>query len=206
VEYRLESHPPLRGLDDEALDALFRDGRTVYAFNGEPVPDETLQRIWDQAQWGPTSANSQPLRIVYCRTAEARERLADTVNRGNRRKVLSAGATALLAVDQRFHEHMPVVMPLRPDYREIWEEDTATRAEIGRLSATLQAGYFIMAVRAMGLAAGPFSGFDVDEVNAAFFPDTDCTAFMGVNIGYPADEASMPRFPRVPHDQVITWL
>jgi len=206
VDYKLEGHPPLRGLDEEALHALYRDGRTVYAFNGEPVPDETLQAIWDHAQWGPTSANSQPLRVTYCRSTEARERLADTVNRGNRGKILSAGATALLAIDQRFHEHMPLVMPLRPDYREVWEEDTETRASIGRLSAAIQAGYFILAVRAMGLAAGPFSGFEVDKVNAEFFAGTNYTAFMGVNIGYPAEAASMPRFPRVPHDEALTWL
>jgi 3-hydroxypropanoate dehydrogenase len=205
VDYRLEGLPPLQVLGPDGRDLLFQGGRTVYAFDGRPVPGETLESIWELARWGPTSANSQPLRVVYVNTPEGRERLADTVNRGNRRKVLSAGATALLATDDRFHEHMPTVMPLRPDYRELWETDVETRAEIGRLSGALQAGYFILAVRAHGLAAGPFSGFDPDAVTAAFMPGTGWRAFMGVNIGYPAAEAALPRLPRMDVGDVVRW-
>jgi 3-hydroxypropanoate dehydrogenase len=205
VEIRLEGLPPLQELDPDGRELLFKGGRTVYAFDGRPVPEETLASIWELARWGPTSANSQPLRVVFVSSPEGRQRLADTVNKGNRRKVLSAGATALLAADDRFHEHMPTVMPLRPDYREIWEEDVETRSEIGRLSAALQAGYLILAVRAHGLAAGPFSGFDPDEVTAEFMPDTGWRAFMGINIGYPAPAAALPRFPRMDVDDVVRW-
>jgi 3-hydroxypropanoate dehydrogenase len=205
VDYRLEGLPPLQELDPDGRELLFKGGRTVYAFDGRPVPVETLQSIWELARWGPTSANSQPLRVVFVSSPEGRQRLADTVNRGNRGKVLSAGATALLATDDRFHEHMPTVMPLRPDYRELWEEDVETRSEIGRLSAALQAGYLILAVRAHGLAAGPFSGFDPDEITAEFMPDTGWRAFMGINIGYPASEAALPRLPRMDVDDVVRW-
>lgn len=205
MEYRLEALPPLDVLDPRGRDLLFTGGRTVYAFDGRPVDTETLHSIWELARWGPTSANSQPLRVVFVSSPEGRERLADTVNRGNRRKVLSAGATALLATDERFHEHMPTVMPLRPDYRELWETDVETRSEIGRLSASLQAGYLILAVRAHGLAAGPFSGFDPDEITAEFMPGTGWRAFMGINIGYPATEAALPRLPRMDVDDVVSW-
>lgn len=205
MEIRLEALPPLRELDPDGRELLFKGGRTVYAFDGRPVPEETLASIWELARWGPTSANSQPLRVVFVSSPEGRQKLADTVNRGNRRKVLSAGATALLATDERFHEHMPTVMPLRPDYRELWEDDTVTRSEIGRLSAALQAGYLILAVRAHGLAAGPFSGFDPDEVTATFMPGTGWRAFMGINIGYPAEAAALPRFPRMDVDDVVRW-
>lgn len=205
MEIRLEALPPLRELNPDGRELLFKGGRTVYAFDGRPVPEETLASIWELARWGPTSANSQPLRVVFVSSPEGRQRLADTVNRGNRRKVLSAGATALLATDDRFHEHMPTVMPLRPDYRELWEEDPDTRSEIGRLSAALQAGYLILAVRAHGLAAGPFSGFDPDAVTTAFMPGTGWRAFMGINIGYPAQEAALPRFPRLDVDDVLRW-
>ncbi|MCW2530634.1 MAG: malonic semialdehyde reductase [Blastococcus sp.] len=205
MEYRLEGLPPLQELDPDGRELLFKGGRTVYAFDGRPVPVETLQSIWELARWGPTSANSQPLRVVFVSSPEGRQRLADTVNRGNRGKVLSAGATALLATDDRFHEHMPTVMPLRPDFRELWEEDVETRSEIGRLSAALQAGYLILAVRAHGLAAGPFSGFDPDEITAEFMPDTGWRAFMGINIGYPASEAALPRLPRMDVDDVVRW-
>jgi 3-hydroxypropanoate dehydrogenase len=205
VDIRLEELPPLQQLDPDGRELMFTGGRTVYAFDGRPVPEETLQSIWELARWGPTSANSQPLRVVFVRSPEGRQLLADTVNRGNRGKILSAGATALLATDDRFHEHMPTVMPLRPDYRELWEEDVETRSEVGRLSAGLQAGYLLMAVRAHGLAAGPFSGFDKAAISETFMPGTGWRAFMGINIGYPAPAAALPRFPRMDVADVVRW-
>ena len=36
-------------------------------------------------------------------------------------------------------------------------------------NSSLQGGYFMLAARAVGLDCGPMSGFNADEVNAAFF-------------------------------------
>jgi 3-hydroxypropanoate dehydrogenase len=38
-------------------------------------------------------------------------------------------------------------------------------------NSSLQAAYFILAARALGLDCGPMSGFDAAKLNAAFFPD-----------------------------------
>jgi 3-hydroxypropanoate dehydrogenase len=207
TSFSLEAHPPLKELDETGREILFTNAHTVYRFSGGTVPDAKLTEIWELAKWGPTSANTQPLRIVYLRTPESRERLIPHVSRGNQPKVRSAAVTALLAADLRFHLHVPRVMPLRSDYREIFEDDEPRRLEHARFNATLQAGYFIVAVRAVGLAAGPFTGFDHTTLDGEFFPDGQHTAVMAVNLGLPDPEAAvLPRLARLDDDEVLTWL
>jgi 3-hydroxypropanoate dehydrogenase len=207
TSFSLEAHPPLRELDEAGRELLFTDAHTVYRFSGGTVPDAKLTEIWELAKWGPSSANTQPLRIVYLRTPEARERLIPHVARGNQGKVASAAATALLAADLRFHRHVPRVMPLRPDYREMFEDDEPRRREHARDNAVLQSGYVILAIRAVGLTAGPFTGFDQASLDADFFPDGQLTTVMAVNIGLPdPNGAVIARLPKLDDDEVITWL
>jgi 3-hydroxypropanoate dehydrogenase len=207
TSFSLEPHPPLVELDQAGRELLFTDAHTVYRFSGGSIPEEKLTEIWQLAKWGPTSANTQPLRVVFLRTPEAQERLIPHILRGNQPKVRSAAATALLVADLRFHVHVPRVMPLRPDYREIFEEDTPRRLEHARFNAILQGGYFIMAVRAVGLAAGPFTGFEQESLDAEFFPEGTQSVVMAVNIGWPDPEgAVIPRLARLDDDEVLTYL
>jgi 3-hydroxypropanoate dehydrogenase len=203
----LEPHPPLDVLAAAGRASLFTDAHTVYRFSQGQVSDEQLAAIWGLAKWAPTSANTQPLRVTYLRTPQAQERLVPHLAEGNIPKVRSAGATALLVADLRFHEHIPRLMPLRPEYREAFEADEQSRLDHARFNATVQAGYFILAVRAVGLAAGPFTGFDHAAVETEFFPGGQYAVLMGVNIGVPHPEgASIPRLPRLEDDEVLTWL
>ncbi|GMA86716.1 hypothetical protein GCM10025868_19660 [Angustibacter aerolatus] len=89
---------------------------------------------------------------------------------GNKEKTAAAPAVAVLATDTRFHEHVPTIFPIRPEMQDVLEQDEAMRAGMGSQNAWLQAGYLILAVRAVGLAAGPMAGFDRAGVDAAFFP------------------------------------
>src|SRR5437899_478389 len=61
-------------LSDEGLDLLFRNARTHNVWLDRPVSDETLRQLYDVMKWGPTSANSNPARIIFIRTREAKER------------------------------------------------------------------------------------------------------------------------------------
>jgi 3-hydroxypropanoate dehydrogenase len=47
------------GLDDAALDQLFRSGRSVHTFTSDPVTDTTLRALYDLMKWGPTAFNSR---------------------------------------------------------------------------------------------------------------------------------------------------
>jgi 3-hydroxypropanoate dehydrogenase len=164
-----------------------------------------LDDIWELAKWAPTSANVQPLRVVYVTTPEGRERLLPHMAEMNRAKTATAPAVAILATDLEFHEHIPRLVPFRPEMKDRFAADDDLRNESARFNATLQAGYFILAIRAAGLAAGPMLGFDKAGVDAEFFAGTSFRSVLVVNIGHPGENPWFERLPRLDHEEVITW-
>ena len=181
-------------LDALAADLLFREARTASEFLDEPVADEQLRAAFELAKMGPTAMNIQPLRVTWIRSAEARERLLPHMAEGNRAKTAAAPAIAVLSYDVDWHEHLPVVFPPAAGNQEMFAGNEELRAQMGRDNAHLQAGYFVLAVRAVGLAAGPMGGFDAPGVDAEFNAGTSLRALMVVNIGAPA----APRHDRLP--------
>jgi 3-hydroxypropanoate dehydrogenase len=192
-------------LSTEGRALLFTEARTANSFAHIPVSDEDLAGIWELAKWGPTAANTQPLRVLYVRTPEGKARLLPHMNEGNRDKTASAPAVAILARDTQFHDHIPTVLPFRPEMREVLEENEEMRQGMGTYNAALQAGYFIMAVRASGLAAGPMGGFDAAGVDAEFFADGRLASTLVVNIGHPGADPWFERLPRLDHEAVLEW-
>ncbi len=200
-----EGQTRLGKLDDQARAVLFTQARTANSFAPIPVTDQELAEIWDLAKWGPSAANTQPMRVLYLRTEEGKHRLIPHLNEGNRAKTASAPAIAVLALDTEFHEHMPGLLPHRPQIRDDFAGDDAAREATGRFSSALQAGYFILAVRAAGLAAGPMGGFDRQGVDREFFADGRFRSILVVNIGHPGEDPWFPRLPRLDHSDVIQW-
>ena len=197
--------PVVDTLDEAGRALLFTDARTANTWDDTPVTDEELTAIWELAKWAPTSANTQPLRVLYVRPGEGRDRLLPFMAEGNRAKTAAAPAVAVLAVDTRFHEHIPTVFPFRPELKDYYAADEELRAGSARTNATLQAAYFILAVRANGLAAGPMGGFDPAGIDAEFFPDGRFKTILVVNIGHPGENPWFDRLPRLPHDEVVSW-
>jgi 3-hydroxypropanoate dehydrogenase len=192
-------------LDAAGRALLFTGARTVNNFANTPVTDEELAEIWDLAKWGPSAANSQPLRVHYVRTVEGRQRLVEHMNEGNKAKTLTAPAVAILALDSQFHEHIPTVLPFRPELREVFAANDEMRTNTGRFSSAMQAGYFVLAVRALGLAAGPMGGFDAAALDADFFPDGRWKSILVVNIGHPGPDPYFERLPRLGQSDVVRW-
>jgi len=192
-------------LDEAGLRLLFTDARTANTFAPTPVSDDELSAIWQLAKWAPTSANTQPLRVLFVRTAEGKARLVPHMSEGNRAKTATAPAVAVLALDNRFHEHMPTLLPFRPEMRDMLESNEQMRTRMSSFNAALQAGYFILSVRAHGLAAGPMAGFDADGVDAEFFIENNWHAVLVVNIGHPGEGAWFDRLPRLDEAEVVRW-
>ncbi len=191
-------------LDAEGRALLFTEARTANSFAPTPVSDTQLTEIWELARWAPTSANVQPLHVLYVRTPEGKARLLPHLYEANRAKSEAAPAVAVLATDLEFHEQIPRVFPVRPEMKDLFA-DEERRFPAARFNATLQAGYFILAVRAAGLYAGPMLGFDGDGVDAEFFAGTALRSILVVNIGHPGENPWFPRLPRLPVDEVVTW-
>ncbi|MCU1543353.1 MAG: malonic semialdehyde reductase [Microbacteriaceae bacterium] len=194
-----------RRLDDEARSQLFTDARTANAFDATPVSQAQLAEIWELAKWAPTAANLQPLRVTYVNSPEGRQRLVGHMSEGNKAKTLGAPAVAVLAFDSRFHEHIPTVAPFRAEMVPMLETNEETRLSMARFNAALQAGYFVMAVRAVGFAAGPMGGFDASALDADFFPDGRWRSTLVVNIGHPGEGAWRDRLPRLDQTETVQW-
>jgi 3-hydroxypropanoate dehydrogenase len=203
----LETTPllTLPRLDDAGRALLFTEARTANTFASTPVSDEELAEIWELAKWAPTAANTQPLRVVYVRPGEGRERLVSHMSDGNKEKTLSAPAVAVLAVDTQFHEHIPTLLPFRPELKDAFEANEEMATSTSRFNATLQAAYFLLSVRAHGLAAGPMAGFDAEALDGDFFADGRWKSILVVNIGHPGEAAWFDRLPRLDHEDVIRW-
>ena len=199
--------PPLPVLDDAGRALLFTDARTANTFADTPVDDAVLAELWELAQWPPTAANTQPLRVAFVRSEQGKARLLPLMAEGNRAKTASAPVVAILAADVDFHEFTDVTFPIRPEMRETWEAaGREGRATAAGFNAALQSGYFILAARALGLAAGPMGGFDHDAVTAEFFPGGRHQAVLVVNLGHPGESPWFDRLPRLPHDDVVSWV
>ncbi|MEY9843912.1 3-hydroxypropanoate dehydrogenase [Streptacidiphilus sp. BW17] len=193
-------------LDSAAQDLLFREARTANTFSDEPVTDEQVQAIYDLVKYGPTSMNMQPLRVVLVRSAEARERLVSHMMDGNKEKTAGAPLVAILATDHEFHEEMPAQFPHFPQAKDTVFAERPVREAAGSFNASLQVGYFIIGVRAAGLAAGPMTGFDAEAINKEFFTDGEHSVLAVVNIGKPGENAWFPRSPRLSYDEVVTTV
>jgi 3-hydroxypropanoate dehydrogenase len=193
-------------LDAVAQDLLFREARTANTFTDEPVTDEQLQAIYDLVKYAPTAFNQSPLRIVLVRSPEARERLVQNMAEGNRQKTAAAPLVALLATDHEFHEELPRLFPHLPQAKDMFFSERPSREQAGSFNAALQVGYFIIGVRAAGLAAGPMTGFNADAIDKEFFPDGDHSVLAVVNIGKPGENAWFPRSPRLDYDEVVTTI
>ncbi|MGW3496999.1 malonic semialdehyde reductase [Streptomyces sp. NPDC001020] len=192
-------------LDPAAQDLLFREARTANTFTDEPVTDEQVQAIYDLVKYGPTAFNQTPLRITLVRSPQARERLVRHMAEGNQPKTATAPLVAILSADNEFHEELPTLFPAFPQAKDAFFAERPVREGSAALNAALQAAYFIVGVRAAGLAAGPMTGFDAEGIRKEFLDD-DHTPLMVVNIGRPGENASYPRSPRLEFDQVFTTV
>ncbi|TQK52139.1 3-hydroxypropanoate dehydrogenase [Streptomyces sp. SLBN-118] len=192
-------------LDSAAQDLLFREARTANTFTDEPVTEEQVQAIYDLVKYGPTAFNQTPLRVVLVRSEDARERLVQHMSEGNRAKTASAPLVAILAADNEFHEELPDLFPRFPQAKDVFFAERPVREQAAGFNAALQAAYFIVGVRAAGLAGGPMTGFDFAGVQKEFL-DGDHTPLMIVNIGKPGDDAWSPRSPRLAYDEVVTTV
>src|SRR5215217_4576185 len=207
-------------LDVRALDQLFREARTHYAWTDRPVSDETLRDLYDLLKWAPTSANANPARFVFVRSAEAKQRLVPALSPANVQKVLTAPVTVIVALDLKFYEKLPKIFPHNPRMRALFENSPELVEVTARRNSSLQGAYLILAARALGLDCGPISGFDnarVDEEFFAagkpcfgceqeFFPEGHVKTNFLCNLGYGDTGSLHPRLPRLGFGEACSLL
>lgn len=195
-----------RKVSIECIDQIFTDARTHHSWLDQDVPDSLLQSIFDLTKLAPTSANCSPIRVIFIRTPEAKERLKPHLMEGNIEQTMSAPVTAILGYDLEFYEHLPRLFPYT-DARSWFVGKEAFIEETAFINSSLQGGYFMLAARALGLDCGPMSGFNPRGVENEFFPDGKIKANFLCNLGYGnEDNLPGPRAPRHAFDEVCTIL
>lgn len=191
-------------LDDRALDQLFREARTQNKWQDRPVPDATLEEVYNLLKWAPTSANSSPARFVFIRTPEGRAKLKQALSPGNVEKTMTAPVTVIVAHDVEFYEKLPFLFP-HADARS-WFAGNPAFAETSAFSnGTLQGAYLMMAARSVGLDAGAMSGFDNARVDELFLAGTTWKSNFLVNLGYGDPTGLFPRSPRLSLDEACRF-
>jgi 3-hydroxypropanoate dehydrogenase len=186
-------------LDDDALKALFSEARTHGSFASTPVSDEEIRQLYEVAKYGPTSANSSPARFAFIRSAAAKERLKPALSEGNVAKTMGAPVTVIVAYDPRFYDLLPELFP-HADARSWFAGNAALAEETAFRNSTLQGAYLILAARALGLDAGPMSGFDREQTDRIFFAESGWKSNFLVNLGHGTGAGLFPRAPRLAFD------
>ncbi len=192
-------------LDTAGLDLMFREARTHSAFRDAPLSDAVLRQVYELAKMGPTSANCQPMRVLFVRSAEAKARLRPHLAAGNVDKTMAAPVCAIIGHDLVFHELLPETFP-HTDARAWFTGNDALIESTAFRNGSLQGAYLILAARALGLAAGPMSGFDNEGVDREFFPDSTVRSNFLCNLGYPEAPVTRPRSPRLAFERACSVL
>ncbi len=194
-------------LDQNGLDVLFEGARSFNGWKDEPVTDDQLRQIYDLMKLCPTSANCCPLRIKFIRSAEAKNKLEPLLSDTNRSKTMQAPAVAIFGMDLDFYHHMPFLWPHRPNaIPERMEANPNLIQPWAIRNATLQAAYFILAVRAIGLDAGPMQGVDAAGLDTAFWSGTNVKSMFICSIGRGDEETVFKKLPRFAFDEVCEIL
>ena len=192
-------------IDDRALDQLFREARTHNKWQDRPVPEAKLRELYDLLKMGPTSANASPGRFVFVRSPDGKAKLKPALSAGNLEKTMSAPVTVIVAHDPHFYDNLPKLFPHAPDAKTWFTGSYSFAEQTAFRNGSLQGAYLILAARAVGLDAGPMSGFDTAKVDEAFFAGTNWKSNFLVNLGYGDPEALFPRNPRLDFEEAARF-
>lgn len=188
------------------LKQLFAEARSQNGWNAEQVSDDELAAAYEVAKWGPTSMNTQPMRVVFLRSTAAKERLKPALSPTNVEKVMSAPVVAIIAYDLEFYKELPRTFPHRRNAQEMFVGNTALVDSTAFRNGSLQAAYFMLALRAVGLDVGPMSGFDPARVNADFFAESSVRVNFICGIGHGDAAKVFDRLPRLSFEDVASIL
>jgi 3-hydroxypropanoate dehydrogenase len=193
-------------LNDEGRNLLFREARTHSAWLDKPIDDGLLRQVYDVAKMGPTSANMCPMRVVFVKSKEAKEKLKPSLDAGNVDKTMRAPVTAIIGMDVHFYEKLPELFPHAD--AKAWFKDLPDNVleYIALRNSSLQGAYFMLAARSLGLDCGPMSGFNNQKVDAAFFAGTTVKSNFLCNLGHGDPSKLHPRNPRLRFDEACTVL
>ncbi|WP_300345018.1 malonic semialdehyde reductase [Nesterenkonia sp.] len=197
-------------LDAAALHRLFDQAHTTHTFTDEPVSPDLIAEAYQHMRWAPTAFNSQPLRLTLLTPGAKREEVVEHFIEANRAKTLAAPLTIIAAYAPDWHEHMELLAPQREGARESFAAKPQMRETVGRQSGSIQVGYLLLGLRAVGLEVGPMTGLNPEGVDSVIHTENGWKTLVAINVGHapnPEDEAAIrPRGGRLEFSQAAQVL
>ena len=193
-------------MSKDFLDRLFVKARSHNNWKNKDIDKKILENLYDLIKNCPTSANSEPMRIIFLKSKEAKERIRPHLSEGNVEKTMTAPIVAIIAYDSKFYEHLPKLFPHNPGMKKVLSTPPTKAETTAFRNSTLQGGYFMLAARALGLDIGPMSGFDNAGVDKEFFSDGRFKSNFLCNLGYGDETKLLDRLPRLEFSEVCKIL
>ena len=202
-----ETRAKITALDENSKDLMFRGSRSFNGWTDKPVSEDQLREIYDLMKLCPTSANVCPIRIKFVCSDDAKKVLEPILFEPNRAKTMQAPAVAILGNDHAFHDHNAFLTPHRPDaIAQRMNENPNMIPDWAMRNGTLQAAYFILAVRAVGLDAGPMQGLDKKAADEAYWAGTKVKTNFICSVGYGDETTVFKKLPRFDFTDVCEIL
>lgn len=191
--------------DDTVRNLIFREARSQNSWQQRGVSEALLREVYELMKWGPTSMNTAPMRLLFLRTPEAKERLLPALAAGNVDKARTAPVVAIVAYDRAFYDKLPFLFPHRPEAADIFRRNDQLSQSTAFRNASLQGAYLLIAARMAGLDCGPMSGFNEELVNQTFFPDGAWRVNFLCGVGYGDPAGLFPRHPKLSFEEVCQF-
>lgn len=113
---------------------------------------------------------------------------------------MTAPIVVIFAYDLEFYEYMDKLVPYR-EVRSRFAGNPELIQNTAFRNATLQAAWFMLVARALGLDCGPMSGFDNQAVDAEFFAGTQIRSNFICGLGNGDPNKLFQRLPRLEFDE-----
>ena len=189
-------------LDQDALDLLFYQGRSINGWRNQPVTREQIERLYELCRMGATSVNTSPARFVFVTSDEGKERIKTALMPNNYEKVLTAPLVVIVAMEMEFYKSFDKLFPHAAEFGTAYfTSDAQIAQDTAFRNSTLQGAYLMLAARAIGLDCGPMSGFDDDGLDQEFFAGTTIKSNFLCGIGHGDPESIFHRLPRLDFDE-----
>ena len=193
-------------MNQNFLDKLFLKARSHYNWKKKDIDEKILKDLYNLVKNCPTSANSEPMRIIFLKSKESKERVKPFLSEGNIEKTMTAPVVAIIAYDTKFYDHLPKLFPHNPGMKKVLSNPPTKAETTAFRNSTLQGGYFMLAARALGLDVGPMSGFDNGGLDKEFFSDGRFKSNFLCNLGYGDNSKLLDRLPRFEFSEVCKIL
>lgn len=156
------------------VDALILERWSPRAFSPDPLPEGTVETLFEAARWSPSCFNEQPWRFFYAESSAARERLGAALAESNRRWALEAPVLAFVFAKRTFTHNG------KPNRWAAFDSGAAWSA------LTFQA-------RLLGLHTHAMAGFDENKAyELCGISGDDFEAMAAIAIGRRADPSTLP--------------